>query len=61
MNNLYLGDLAKMWGAPMFGPGSVMEWFHACVDAGVFKRVTEGWEVHRENWPAARAILHGEM
>lgn len=60
MNELYLGDLAAMSGGDMYGPGGVMEWFHACLDAGVFVHI-EGcrYSFHRDRWPAARAILPG--
>ena len=42
MNRLYLADLAAKSGVPLYGPGSVMEWFHNCLDDGRLVWAGEG-------------------
>ncbi len=42
MNRLYLADLAAKSGVPLYGPGSVMEWFHKCLDDGRLVWAGEG-------------------
>lgn len=62
MNRLNLDELAKLWGGRMYGPGGVMEWFHACLDAGVFVHIEgDRYEVHSDRWPAARDILRAHQ